>query len=65
MEIKYIELNEKIERMSKIVHFFIVKVVYVQSFLPPILITMINYFIYDLKDDSFYMVIPMMFVRIN
>lgn len=52
-KIMYIELNEKIERMSKLVHFVLIKVCYSMALIPIPLTELINYFILDMKDESF------------
>lgn len=56
---KYIEL---IERMSELVHFALVKLSAPGCSLPALLTTAINYSIYDLGDESYYLAIPVMYV---
>lgn len=58
----YIELNEKIEYTCKLVHFVIVKLTFIGIMLPQVLITTINYFLYDLKDQSYFLSVPVMWV---
>ena len=62
LKIKFSELNEKIERISKLIHFILVKLTLAGVELPAFFITLINYFIYDLKDDSYYFSFPIMYV---
>lgn len=62
MTLKYAELIEKIERMTGIFYFSLAKVSVSGSFLPAFLITVVNYFIYDLGDKSFYLTVPVMYV---
>lgn len=59
----YLELNEKIERMSKVVYSIFVEASVVGLLLPPLLITLVNYFIYDLKSESFALPTPVMYVN--
>lgn len=57
----YIELNEKIEQMSKWIHFGMMKLTYPLIVVPSAIVTAINYFIYDLNnDDAFYLSSPLM-----
>lgn len=62
--IMYFELNEKIERMSKFVHFVLMRVSYLGAILPPLLTTLSNYFILNLGNES-YQLQPMLCVKIN
>lgn len=55
-------LNEKIERISKLIYFLVVKLTTLGVLLPALFITLINYFIYDLKDDSYYLSFPIAYV---
>lgn len=57
----YTALNEKIEQSSKWFHFAI-KLTVVLVIVPNLLISYINYFVYDLKEDSFILACPMMWV---
>lgn len=49
----YRKLNEKIEMMTKSIHFAMLKLTLTAGTIPPLLISMINYFIYDLNDEAF------------
>lgn len=49
----YDEINEKIERISKKLHFAMIKVSYSGTILSPLLTTLANYFINDLGTDSY------------
>lgn len=57
----YKELIEKIERLSEI---FCYALLITLGFLmpPALLFTIVNYFIYDLKGESFYLLYPIMYV---
>lgn len=57
----YTKLIAKIEQISKLIYFVTVQLSYVGGVLPPLLLTLINYFIYDLHDESF-QEIQMMYV---
>lgn len=54
----YRRLTEKIERMSIILHFGLVNLSFGVVIIPPLLITLANYFLYNLNDDSFYLLYP-------
>lgn len=56
----YIELSGKIEFTCKLFDIVFVKVTLASIILPQFLITVVNYFIYDLKDESYFFSIPMM-----
>lgn len=59
---KYSDLIDKIERMSKFFHFILTKLTVVGVVAPDLLITIGNYFIYDLGEQSYYLSAPMMYV---
>lgn len=61
---KYSQLNDRIERMSKIVNFATIKLSLFGFMVPALFVTLANYFIYDLSDDSFRLPSPMMWVLI-
>lgn len=50
---KYKALTVKIERFSKLVYIALAKVTVLAKAIPPFLISMIKYFIYDMNDESF------------
>ena len=56
----YIELNEKIEFICKLLHVVSVHLTVNGVMVPQLLITVINYFIYDLKDESYFLSFPVM-----
>lgn len=56
----YIEVNEKIEQRSKLIHFVLTKFTLFGLLLPSLLTTLINYLFYDLGADTFYWSSPMM-----
>lgn len=51
-----IRLDTKIELISQMIHFFLTKITVGG-------VTTINYFIYDLKDESYVLLCPAMYVR--
>lgn len=57
-KILYYDLIAWIERMSELSHFILVKVSVVGIFQPYIFITIVNYFFFDLKNQSFYLPYP-------
>lgn len=56
----YSNVNEKIERVSEIVYFVLVKLNIFAVILPPLITTMVNYYISGLGDESFYLATPVM-----
>lgn len=59
---EYAEIIEKIERLSKV--FCYAMLITLGFLMPPaLLFTIINYFIYDLKNESFYLLYPIMYVQ--
>lgn len=61
----YMELTEKIERMSKLVYTIFVEASLAGLITPPMLITLVNYFIYDLNDESYHLPTPVMYVSFH
>lgn len=59
--IMYNEMNEKIERISKLVYSIFVEASIAGLVVPPLLITLVNYFIYDLKEDSYFLPTPVLY----
>lgn len=51
----YYEMSDRIEAVSDIVYFVLVKMTMPGVVLPSYLITIFNYFILDLKDESFFL----------
>lgn len=58
--IKYIKVNEKIELWNKIIYCMLPEISFVGVVSPPMLITFVNYFFYDLKEDSYFLPFPVM-----
>lgn len=52
---KYKEINVKIERISKFFHFLLTKFTVAVIIFPCAIITIVNYFYFDLGNDSFYL----------
>lgn len=61
----YSELNEKIERISKWMHFIITKFCVIAAVAVYLTITLANYFILDRGDDSFEDTLLMYVMRQN
>lgn len=57
----YAELSEKIERMSKLLYFIQTKISVPANMLPPLLMTVVNYYILDMHDESFLLPFPSMY----
>lgn len=57
-KIAYYELIVKIERMCEIIHIIVAKVSTLGVIQPYVIITIVNYFIFDLKNESFHLPIP-------
>lgn len=62
-KIKYDEMMEKIEWMSKFLHAMLVRFSFASYNLPPLLISLINFYALNLGDESFYMQAPTMCVK--
>lgn len=58
----YIELDDNIDFTCKLLHLFAVKFTYFGVILPQSFITAVNYFIYDLKDDSYHLPFQVVYV---
>lgn len=59
---KYIATIEQIERMSERFYFVLDKLTAPGALLPALFLTVINYFIYDLGDDAYFLAIPIAYV---
>lgn len=57
----YKELSEKIERTSEILH-LLTEITYVGTNIPASLITIFSYFVLDLKEESYFLPYPTMYV---
>lgn len=55
----YTELNEKIERFSKWAHFFMIDVFVYGFTIGSLCQCYANYYVFDLKEDSFHLPIPL------
>ena len=53
-----LELHEKIERFTKLVHFAFIKITYPGVLIPALGLTGVNYFILDLGAESYYLASP-------
>lgn len=54
----YAVLNGKIEQVSIWIHFCMMYLSVVGAMGPPFILSMINYFVYGLGDESFYLTYP-------
>lgn len=61
----YSELNLKIEKMCDFIYFALVDVSLVGFLLPALLITLINYYVYDLNEESYLLPSPTMYTRVT
>lgn len=59
----YAKLNEKIEFTSKLIHLLFTRIAVTIVQLPVLIITLFNYYINDLKEDSYLLAFPMMLFR--
>lgn len=58
----YVALNEKIERMCEFFDIFLTKLTLAGYAPSTVLLTLINYFVFDFGADSFYLPTPMLYV---
>lgn len=58
-----VKLNERIERMSELIYFVQVKLTMVALILPAVFITLVNHFVFDLNENSYFMPIPVVYVQ--
>lgn len=58
----YAELNGKIEQMTELMYFAVVKLTPVGVMMPALIITIVNYYLYDLDDESFFLPLLVMYV---
>lgn len=58
----YSELNTKIEQATRAFYFIGVKVTTLFSSIPFAILTLYNYFVSDLGDESYYLSVPVMYV---
>lgn len=54
----YIEMIEKIERLSQLIHIGVIKLSIPGVIVPALLITFINFFVYDFGNESFFLPFP-------
>lgn len=59
----FADLNEKIEKNSKILHFIFVELTTIGIEVPALLVTLNNFFILNLNDESYYLSFPVMYVH--
>lgn len=59
---KYSETIAKIEQMSKFMHIVLVEMTSIGILIPAVIITLINFYVYDLGDRSYFLAYPMMYV---
>lgn len=62
---KYTNLNKKIELLSKIYYFFVVKLTMPGVLMPSFVLTIVNYFVYNLENDSYFLPMPIVYVSIT
>lgn len=59
---EYAELNAKIERVSKFLYILLIRITPAGIMFPNLLITIGNYFILNLGDESYYLDWPLLYV---
>lgn len=57
---QYVEMDEKIELTSKLVHFVMAEFSAAGVALPLLLLSYVNYFVFNLGDESFILPFPML-----
>lgn len=58
-----IELDKTIESVSKLIHFMSTKLTIIGVEFPALIVTVTNYFMYDLEENSYVLPFPMMYVH--
>lgn len=58
--VKFTKMNETIEHATKLYEFFLVKISVPGVSLPPLLMTIINCFVYHLGDESYNLPFPIL-----
>lgn len=61
----YNKMDAKIHRLVKLFYTVYVKLTLLLILIPPVLVTVVNYYIYDLGDESFYLPFRTVYVWIN
>lgn len=59
---KFSDVSDRIERMSKFFHFVLTKLTLVGVVAPSAIMTVYNYYINDLGEESFYLPVSVMYV---
>lgn len=57
----YAKLSDKIERVTKALYFLQINIFLPLNMLPPLLTTLVNYYILDMEDESFLLPFPTMY----
>lgn len=65
LKAKYSKLNANIEHMCTLIHVVFNKFAATMLSAPALLISLANYYVFDMGDDSFYLQNPMMYYRRN
>lgn len=63
LKAKYSELSENIERMSALIHVVFIKFIVPVLIVPAMLISLVNYYMFDMGDESFDLACPVMYVN--
>lgn len=61
LKVKSCETSEKIELISRVV-FILARLSFIGVTLPLLAVTAVNYFVYDLKDEPYFLIIPLTYV---
>lgn len=62
LKASYAKLSDKIEQITKLLYFVQIQISVPLNMLPPLLITLGNYYILDMQNESFVMPFPTMYV---
>lgn len=62
LKTNYQKLNEIIELVSEIYYFLLLKISIPGVILPPLFVTIVNYYVYDLGNESYFLPFPFLYV---
>lgn len=57
----YTELNERIERMTRTLYLIVVKVAWTVTIVPPLITSLVHFYVSDLGTESFELLCPTMY----
>lgn len=59
----YIRLNAQIELISQVLYYLATRFALIGLMSPSLLVTLVNYFYYDLGNESYYLSCPLLYVQ--